>query len=45
MLYTIIAPTNIHKYIEISLYTQRRPICLGQPCGHLQGGKTERQIH
>jgi hypothetical protein len=42
MLYTIIAPTNPQKYIEIILYKQKRPICFGQPCGHLQEGKTQR---
>jgi hypothetical protein len=35
-------PTNAHKCIEISLYTQWPRTCFGQPCGLLQGAKIQR---
>jgi hypothetical protein len=35
-------PTNEHKHITISLYTQCTPICFGQPRGNLQGFKIQR---
>ena len=35
-------PTNAHKYIKISLYTQQTPTCFNQMCGHLQGSKIQR---
>ena len=28
--------TNVHKYIEIILYTQRTLMCFDQLCSHLQ---------
>lgn len=37
----IVVPTNGHKYIETSSYTQWLPTCFGQSCRHLQGGKTQ----
>ena len=40
--YTIVVPTNVFTYIEISLYAQWFPVSFGQTCGHLQGVKMQR---
>jgi hypothetical protein len=40
--YTIMVPTDAHKYVTISLDTQRTPTRFGQPCGHHQGYKIQR---
>jgi len=40
-IYTVMVPTNAHKCIEISLYTQLTPICFSQPYGHLERNKIQ----
>jgi len=37
--HTAVVPTNVHKYIEISLYAQLTPTFFDKTCGRLQGCK------
>jgi hypothetical protein len=34
----------MHKSV-LKLYTQLPATCFGQPCDHLQGGKTQRRLN